>query len=194
MNNSNLYVDLSTREAEFLKNIRRKSYVKGFALAITSLSIILTTSSAYFDKKLTEKTVQLELEIAKNKDLKIANQRAIEENKQVSVEKYLIGSVYSIEKNAPALDQSISNLNQDINSNTLNPAFEVYGAIYEQLANAVERSNNAELKNDIASILVDGVITFDEYRNLRQKHDLDEIMDQYEANKLRETIDAEKNK
>ncbi len=194
MNNSNLYVDLSTREAEFLKNIRRKSYVKGFALAITSLSIILTTSSAYFDKKLTEKTVPLELEIAKNKDLKIANQRAIEENKQVSVEKYLIGSVYSIEKNAPALDQSISNLNQDINSNTLNPAFEVYGAIYEQLANAVERSNNAELKNDIASILVDGVITFDEYRNLRQKHDLDEIMDQYEANKLRETIDAEKNK
>lgn len=190
MNNSNLYVDLSTREADFLKNIRRKSYVKSLALAITSFSIILVTSNAYFSKKLMEKSVPLELEIAKNKDLKIANQRAIEENKQASVEKYLIGSVYSIEKNAPALDQSLSNLNLYINRNTLDPAFEVYGGIYEQLANAVEKSNNPELKKDIASILVDGVITFDEYRNLRNKHDLDKIMDQYEANKLRETIDT----
>lgn len=182
-------MDLSTREADFLKNIRRKSYVKSLALAITSFSIIIATSSAYFDKKLTEKSVPLELEIAKNKDLKIANQRAIEENKQVKVEKYLIGSVYSIEKNAPALDQSLSNISQYVSSNTLDPAFEVYGGIYEQLANAVEKSNNPELKRDIASILIDGVVTFDEYRNLRKKHDLDKIMDQYEAHKLRQTID-----
>ena len=183
-------MDLSTREADFLKNIRRKSYVKSLALAITSFSIIIATSSAYFDKKLTEKSVPLELEIAKNKDLKIANQRAIEENKQVKVEKYLIGSVYSIEKNAPALDQSLSNISQYVSSNTLDPAFEVYGGIYEQLANAGENSDNPELKRDITSILVDdGVVTFDEYGNLRKKYDLDKIMDQYEAHKLRQTID-----
>ena len=186
-------MNLSTREAEFLKDIRKKGYVKSLAIAITSFSIIFATSTAYFDKKLTEKTVPLELEIAKNKDLKIANQRSIDENKQAKVDKYLIGSIYGSEKNAPALDQSLNNFSQNVNSNTLGPAFEVYSGIYEQLANAVEKSNNPELKKDIASMLVDGVVTFDEYRNLRKKHDLEEIIDQYEAHKLRQTIDKREN-
>lgn len=189
MKNADSYVDLSTRETELLKNIRKKSYRNGLTIMVISFSAIFIGSNAYFNKQLEQKTEPLRVEIAKNNDLKIANQRTIDETRHISVEKTLSGSIYNTKENYPALSQSLDGVSPYINSNTLGEEFEVYGGIYEQLANAVKKSNDPQLKADIKTILQDGHITFDEYRNLRSTYDLDAIVDQYEANKLRDIID-----
>lgn len=189
MKNADFYVDLSTRETKLLKNLRKRSCRNGLAIMVISFSAIFIGSNAYFNKQLELKAEPLKIEIAKNNDLKIANQRTIDENRQVSFDKTLSGSIYNIKDNAPFLTQSLDGISPYINSNTLGKEFEVYGGIYEQLANAVKKSNDPQLKEDIRIILKDGHITFDEYRNLRSTYDLDAIIDQYEANKLRNIID-----
>jgi hypothetical protein len=189
MKNADFYVDLSTREAELLKNIRKRSFRNGLAVIVISFSAIFIGTNAYFNKQLELKAEPLRGEIAKNNDLKIANQRTIDENRQVSIDKTISGSIYNNKDNVPLLTQSLDGISPYINSNTLGEEFEVYGGIYEQLANAVKKSNDSQLKDDIRVILKDGHITFDEYRNLRRTYDLDAIMDQYEANKLRDIID-----
>lgn len=189
MKNADFYVDLSTREAELLKNIRKRSFRNGLAVIVISFSAIFIGTNAYFNKQLELKAEPLRGEIAKNNDLKIANQRTIDENRQVSIDKTISGSIYNNKDNVPLLTQSLNGISPYINSNTLGEEFEVYGGIYEQLANAVKKSNDSQLKDDIRVILKDGHITFDEYRNLRRTYDLDAIMDQYEANKLRDIID-----
>lgn len=188
MKNADLFVDLSTRETELLKNIRKKNYRNGLTIMVLSFSAIFVGSNAYFNKQLELKAEPIRVEITKNNDLKVANQRTIDEARQVSVEKTLSGSIYSTKENFPALAESLDGISSYINSNTLGKEFEVYGGIYEQLANAVKKSNDPQLKSDIKVILQDGHITFDEYRNLRSTYDLDAIMDQYEANKLRDII------
>lgn len=188
MKNADLFVDLSTRETELLKNIRKKNYRNGLTIMVLSFSAIFVGSNAYFNKQLELKAEPIRAEIAKNNDLKIANQRTIDEARQVSVEKTISGSIYSTKENFPALDESLDGISPYISSNTLGKEFEVYGGIYEQLANAVKKSNDPQLKSDIKVTLQDGYITFDEYRNLRSTYDLDAIMDQYEANKLRDII------
>jgi len=189
MKNADFYVDLSTREAELLKNIRKRSFRNGLTVIVISFSAIFIGTNAYFNKQLELKAEPLRGEIAKNNDLKIANQRTIDENRQVSIDKTISGSIYNNKDNVPLLTQSLDGISPYINSNTLGEEFEVYGGIYEQLANAVKKSNDSQLKDDIRVILKDGHITFDEYRNLRRTYDLDAIMDQYEANKLRDIID-----
>lgn len=189
MKNADFYVGLTTREAKLLKNIRKKSYRNGLALILISCSAIFIGSNAYFNKQLELKVEPLILEIAKNNDLKIANQRTIDEIRRTTAEKTLSGTTYGSLEDFPALSESLDEISPYFKENTLGKEFEVYGGIYEQLANAVKKSNDPQLKNDLKVILNDGYITFDEYRKLRSIHDLDAITEQYEANKLRDIID-----
>lgn len=142
----------------------------------------------YLNKKISEDIGFLEKEVSRVKDLTVANQRILEEKRETTSEKLNADQIYKIEDIGPSLNEDLGSISPYISDNLNAVNFEVYGGIYEQLANVVDKTQNSELKSDLKNALSDGAISFDEYRVIRTKYDLTAMLDQQEAQHLQDLI------